>query len=156
MSASRIVVIELAGAQRIHSWRDHCAPALGLTRADHGPLVPEARFVWQLTSGNNRAIARSFRAYTTGSEALEHAAELRADAGRLAVRTLRLSHQAVYSWVATHGTDIVLMSARAYSTVRDVRDSIVMALGTLPDATPGTARREGPDSRPSPTVVRTP
>ncbi|MBN9153306.1 MAG: hypothetical protein J0J05_04900 [Microbacterium sp.] len=154
MSASRIVVIELASAQRIHSWRDHCTPALGLTRADHGPLVAEARFVWQLVSGNNRAIARGYRAYTTATEAQEHAAALRAVAGRLAVRTLRLSHDAVYSWVATHGADIVLMSARSYSTVRDVRDSIVMALATLPEATAGPARRET-DGRPSPLGVRT-
>jgi hypothetical protein len=154
MSASRIVVVELTSAQRIHSWRDHAASALGMTRSDHGPIAPDARFVWQLTSGNNRAIARSFRAYSTATDALQDALSLRSEAGRLAVRTLRLSPQAVYSWVATRGTDIVLMSSRAYSTVRDVRDSIVMALATLPDATPAPARRESTDTRPTSIVVR--
>jgi hypothetical protein len=141
MSEPRVVVVEFANAQRIRSWREHCDDALGISAADRPLAHASDRFVWQLTSGNNRAVARGYRTLTSADAALEDFAAVRDRGDQLAIRSIRTSHLPAYSWAATLGEEVVMMSARVYSTVRDMRDSIALARGTLAAATVRSFRR---------------
>src|SRR6478609_1003489 len=113
MGSPRIVVLELASAQRIHSWREHCDDALALSRAERAALDASGRFVWQLSSANHRAVARGYRVHESEGSALEEIAMVRERRDELVVRTLRPSPLPVFAWIATLHDEIVVMSARA-------------------------------------------
>jgi hypothetical protein len=89
------------------------------------------RVVWQLSSANHRALARSVRVYPSVDDALADLRETRSQFERLTPRALKVSTRSEYVWIAGIAGDRRLMSARAYSTVRDTRDSIVAATDAL-------------------------
>jgi hypothetical protein len=122
----RIVIIELASPSQVKRWLEHCAPALGAVSKEKQD-VPGHAVVWQLSSANNRALARGVRIHASVAAALADVAATRADFAQLTQRSLKISPRSEYVWVASLAGDRRLVSARVYSTVRDTRDAIAVS-----------------------------
>ena len=125
MNGPRIVIMQLSSPRQVTQWQDHCRSALGGDAAASTSQLPDNRVVWQLSSANHRALARSVRVYATVDDALAEMQDTRDRFGQFKARSLKVSTRSEYAWVASIGDDKRLMSARAYSTVRDTRDAIV-------------------------------
>ncbi|WP_141931976.1 hypothetical protein [Microbacterium sp. SLBN-146] len=115
--------------------------ALGGATDRFGQESADDLIVWQLSSANNRPLARSTRAYGSFEDANDAATAIRAHAGQITYRSLKLTSRSEYVWIGSLDSQSVLISARIYSTVRDARDSIVVVSGALPDATVESAAR---------------
>lgn len=141
VNGPRIVVMQLASSKQVKRWRDHCLTALG-AGAGAGDADPvDNRVVWQLSSANHRPLARSIRVHASFEEAAEDVHAARAQIDLIRHRALKISSRSEYVWVGTIDGANVLMSARTYSTVRDARDSIVVAAEAFSVATLSSGSR---------------
>jgi hypothetical protein len=141
VNGPRIVVMQLASPKQVKRWRDHCQTALGGGAASPTAEASQHLVVWQLSSANHRPLARSIRVHATFEDAVEEVHSTRAQIELIRYRSLKLSARSEYVWVGTVDAENVLISARTYSTVRDARDSIVVAAEAFAVATLGTGSR---------------
>ena len=135
MKGPRIIVKQLASSRHVRKWRDHCVTALGGASDRFDDESDDDLIVWQLSSANNRPLARSTRAYGSFEDANEAVASIRARSGQITYRSMKLTSRSEYVWVGSLDAKSVLISARIYSTVRDARDSIIVVSAVLPGAT---------------------
>ena len=133
--------MQLASLKQVKRWRDHCVTALGAGVGSPTAGTAQNLVVWQLSSANHRPLARSIRVHADFDEAVEEVNSTRARIDLITYRSLKLSARSEYVWVGTLETENVLMSARTYSTVRDARDSIVVAAEAFAVATLGSGSR---------------
>ncbi len=141
MKGPRIIVKQLASSRHVGKWRDHCVTALGGAVDRFDDESADDLIVWQLSSANNRPLARSTRAYGSIEDANDAVASIRARSGQITYRSMKLSSRSEYVWIGSLDAKSVLISARIYSTVRDARDSIIVASGALPGATVESSAR---------------
>lgn len=133
--------MQLASSKQVKRWRDHCLTALGGGIGSRSTEPVDNLVVWQLSSANHRPLARSIRVHASVEEAVEEVHATRAQLDLIKYRPLKLSARSEYVWVGTIDAESVLMAARTYSTVRDARDSIVVAAEAFSVATLGAGSR---------------
>lgn len=149
MNATQIVFVQLPSVAHVEQWRAHNLGILSAAGPEPRAVGTGPRVVWQLTSANHRALARSVRAFEDFEAAYANATAVRERASELVIRQVKLDRQLGYGWTGMLDGIPVAMCSRAYSTVRDNRDSSAAALtaialariGGAPRARTGTGRR---------------
>lgn len=151
---------------RLDSWRSHLAAVLGeptagsamggasmsgastasastARDADADSKDADANAtVWHLVSSNNRTIARSAVIFGRTATAIEDALHLVESGDELQVRLVSVPDRATYGWYGTLNGIAAITCARWFATERDRRESIELAIASLPIATHGSAARQ--------------
>jgi hypothetical protein len=131
----RIVITRFPTAQasRLQLWNQHSERVIGFA-----PELPadigDGGAVWHLSAGNNRMVARGARVFTNPDDAREDAARVFRDRVKLTARMVKHGGSAIYGWWAQLDERPVLTCSRWYSTERDRRTSLRLALLVLDEA----------------------
>jgi hypothetical protein len=131
----RIIITRFPPAQiaRLQLWNQHSERVIGFAPGLPADL-DDGGAVWHLSAGNNRMVARGARVFSTHDEARENAEEVVRDRIKLTSRMVKHGGSAIYGWWAQLGDRPVLTCARWYSTERDRRTSLRLALLVLDEA----------------------
>lgn len=111
-------------------WRAHTASIISLDAP--APVTAHELVVWQLVSANNRELARGFGVHASFDLARASAAHVVAAEGTLVAELVNESARGVYGWYASLGGVPAVTCARWYVSDRDRRQSMNLALASLP------------------------
>lgn len=126
-------------SSKLQPWREHCRRVAGQSVAS-APTALSGRdpdrsvVVWNLVSGNNRVLARSASIFSSADAAKSSAESVAGNNGTLRIRMTTDKIRGVYGWFGTIDGAAVITCARWYSTERDRRQSIDLAVISLPVA----------------------
>ncbi|CAN5378534.1 hypothetical protein BH11ACT3_BH11ACT3_26000 [soil metagenome] len=125
----------------LDSWSTHARKVTGLEAKAESAVGPVV--VWHLAASNYRVLARSVQIFDERDDAQRDAlaAAAAAASGQLTPRLVKNGYLGAYGWYAVVESTPVLTCARWYSTERDRRDSIRIAMAALVEALP--ALRDG-------------
>lgn len=126
-------------SSKLQPWREHCRRVTGHSVALaptslSGRDIDRSVVVWNLVSGNNRVLARSATIFPHADEANSAAESVTGNGGTLKIRMTTDEIRGVYGWFGTIDGAAVITCARWYSTERDRRQSIELAVISLPVA----------------------
>jgi hypothetical protein len=129
----RIVFMRFADltSEKLVPWREHCRRVVGEAPeilASTAVRVDSSVITWHLVSLNNRMLARSAFVYSALEDATSGATELIAKTGSVEIKLVSDTLRGLYGWYAKVDGIPVATCARWYSTERDRRQSIDLAL----------------------------
>ena len=127
----RIVFVSFGTSHslRLVPWVAHVSRVVGSGVPEAPPDIDYSigRVVWQLTSANNRELARGTRLYESLASAHEHASQVVTQSERLGLHLVSGAGRGAYGWFASLDGVPVATCARWYPTDRDRRHSLELA-----------------------------
>ena len=125
----RVIFLRFASADspKLGPWKEHGRMVVGLPL----PAASDSAVIWHLSSANNRMLARSARVYR---EVAEAAASLRSSVESFGSWTISLVSDEAhghYGWYASSEGEPVMICARWYTTERDRRQALDLALDSI-------------------------
>ena len=117
---------------KLAPWLSHAASIN--SAASSSPLPTHELVVWHLVSANNRELARGFGVHASFDEARAIAASLVSAKGTLVAELVNESARGVYGWYASLDGVPAVTCARWYASDRDCKQSMKLALQSLPVA----------------------
>jgi len=143
MDGPRIVFTRftVSDAPKLDLWSRHSRRVIG-TPLDDPSTHEHGGVVWHLTAGNHRMVARGAGVFSTSDEARRNAGAVVGSGAQLAPRMVKLDHSASYGWYALLHGEPAMTCARWYSTERDRRTSLRLAMTALGLAMPNESDRE--------------
>lgn len=122
---------------KLQPWREHSRRVAGQPL----PIPPVATvrriddrsvIVWNLVSANNRVLARSAQVFSTKEEGGGAALASTVRSAEIRIRPVVDEVRGMYGWFGEMDDESLMTCARWYSTERDRRNSIELALQSLP------------------------
>jgi len=126
---------------RLKPWVAHIRRVLGEIESELHPSMTDGFIVWQLVSANNRQLARGVDVYETFEEARSTVIALASSSARVTTELVSEAGRGLYGWYFRLDGRPVATCARWYLTDRDRRNSIMLALRSMPVATLNTGAR---------------
>ncbi|MCU1423196.1 MAG: hypothetical protein JWN36_2847 [Microbacteriaceae bacterium] len=139
-SCPRVVFLRFASADspKLGPWKEHGRRVMGVAPAG---TEPGSAVIWHLSSANNRMLGRSAAIYREVADAAE---SLRANVADFASWKIRLVGDEIrgnYGWYAAIDHEPVMICARWYTTERDRRHALDLALDSIVVADVSTGSR---------------
>ncbi len=119
---------------KLAPWREHTRRVVGSAQVAVSPWTEgsdDSAVVWNLVSANNRMLARSAAVFETFDRAVASATQAVEADSTLAVTLVSDDRHGVFGWYATAEGAALMTCSRWYTTERDRRHAIELALASI-------------------------
>ena len=142
----RIIFLRFTSSDspKLLPWKAHYARVTGRSvtaPADVRPAGEVLPVTWHLASANNRMLARSAQIFLGFDEAEADATATVISGAAFDVKLVSDAVRGLYGWYALHEEAPRITCARWYTTERDRRQAIALALVSIPAAEVNTGSR---------------